>query len=192
MTGNENAVEDLIREYFNMYMYAEPCLKSKAQDDGGYVYEVKDKKIAIGCANKLHVGDYNLYFDNQLEEDCVVNYNKLWINMIYSKLKELSPEFADRYSQKVKDYISYVNTNSKQKVEAKYSKLINVLTETIKEECREIDTSAQEVFDIFADDDNSYEITANILNSVLDIVAWLGYAIALGILIPCCLKRYIA
>jgi len=157
LTGNENAVEDLIREYFNMYMYAEPCLKYKAQDDGGYVYEVKDKKIAIGCANKLHVGDYNLYFDNQLEEDCVVNYNKLWINMIYSKLKELSPEFADRYSQKVKDYISYVNTNSKQKVEAKYSKLINVLTETIKEECREIDTSAQEVFDIFTDDDKTLD-----------------------------------
>lgn len=157
LTGNENAVEDLIREYFNMYLYAEPCLKFKGEADGGYVYEVKDKKIAIGCANKLHVDNYNLYFDNQLEDDCNMKFNKYWINMIYNKLKELSPEVADRYAHKVKDYINYVNTNSKQKINAKYGKLINMLTETIKEECGEVDASAQEVFDIFADDDKTLD-----------------------------------
>ena len=155
MTGNENILDELISEYFDKHLFPKPYLKNLGECEDGYLYEVRDSNIAIGKMSKLHVGDYNFYFDNQLEEDCIVNYNKQWIAIMYNKIKELSPVFAVLYEESVRDYLNYVNITSKQKVESKYGKLIKLLTDSIREENASIDKSTNEVFEIFSNEDNN-------------------------------------
>ncbi len=155
ITGNENIVSDLINEYFSRHLFSDPYLKNMGECEDGYLYEVRDRKIAIGTMSRLHVGDYNFYFDNQLEEDCNVNYNKQWIAIVYNKLKQLSPAFAEQYEKNVREYLSFVNASSKQKVESKYGKLVKLLTDLIKEEREAIDRSTNEVYEIFSDEDNN-------------------------------------
>jgi len=155
MIGNENILDELIREYFDKYLLPKPYLKKMGECEDGYLYEVRDSNIAIGTMSKLHVGDYNFYFDNQLEEDCNVNYNKQWIAIVYNKLKQLSPAFAEQYEKNVREYLSFVNVSSKQKVESKYGTLVKLLTDLIKEEREAIDKSTNEVYEIFSDEDNN-------------------------------------
>ena len=159
ISGREDIVAEVITDYFNMHLFANPVLVFKGVVRGEYVFDVRDPRIIIGSMSELHVRDFNFYFDNQLEEENIINHNKLWIAIMYNKLKELSPAFAEEYMKRAiarnEDILDYIKLSRIQKIEIKYDNMIKRLTEQKKEELEAVDkmiiSNKQEFNGIFSE-----------------------------------------